>query len=45
MADNGGVTYQGTGKVVVQGIDYPSFELKDGPGVAPESVGANATTG
>jgi glutathione-independent formaldehyde dehydrogenase len=39
MADNRGVTYQGPGKVEVQDIDFPSFELKAGPGVPPESVG------
>src|SRR4030088_817574 len=39
MADNRGVTYQGTGKVEVKDIDFPSFELKAGPGVPPESVG------
>jgi glutathione-independent formaldehyde dehydrogenase len=36
MADNRGVTYQGTGKVEVEDIDYPSFELKAGPGVPPD---------
>jgi glutathione-independent formaldehyde dehydrogenase len=45
MADNRGVTYQGTGKVEVKDIDYPSFELEAGPGVPPESVGRHATTG
>ena len=38
MADNRGVACQGPGKVEVQSIDYPSFELKDGPGVPPESA-------
>jgi glutathione-independent formaldehyde dehydrogenase len=39
MADNRGVVYMGPGRVEVQDIDFPSFELKDGPGVPPESVG------
>ena len=29
----------GTGKVEVQDIAYPEFELKDGPGVNPDNVG------
>src|ERR671933_346673 len=39
MADNRGVAYIGPGKVEVQDIDYPGFELKDGPGVNPANVG------
>ncbi len=39
MADNKAVAYMGTGKVEVQSIDYPTFELKDGPGVNPDNVG------
>jgi glutathione-independent formaldehyde dehydrogenase len=40
MADtNRGVVYMGPGKVEVQDIDYPSFELRAGPGVPEESVG------
>ncbi|MCW3003832.1 MAG: formaldehyde dehydrogenase, glutathione-independent [Conexibacter sp.] len=39
MADNRGVAYMGPGKVEVQNTDYPSFELKDGPGVHPDNVG------
>ena len=39
MADNRGVAYMGTGKVEVQDIDFPSFELQDGPGVNPANVG------
>jgi glutathione-independent formaldehyde dehydrogenase len=39
MADNRGVAYMGTGTVEVQNIDYPTFELKDGPGVNPANVG------
>jgi glutathione-independent formaldehyde dehydrogenase len=39
MAENRGVAYMGTGKVEVQDIAYPDFELKDGPGVNPANVG------
>ncbi|MGH2968464.1 MAG: formaldehyde dehydrogenase, glutathione-independent [Solirubrobacteraceae bacterium] len=39
MADNRGVAYMGTGVVEVQDIDFPTFELKDGPGVNPANVG------
>src|SRR4249919_528866 len=36
---NKAVAYKGTGKVEVQEIDYPTFELQDGPGVNPANVG------
>ena len=39
MSDNRGVAYMGTGKVEVQDIDFPTFELQDGPGVNPANVG------
>src|SRR4051794_40803078 len=39
MADNRGAVYMGTGQVEVQDIDYPTFEIKDGPGVNPGNVG------
>jgi glutathione-independent formaldehyde dehydrogenase len=39
MADNRGVAYMGTGKVEIQDIDFPTFELQDGPGVNPGNVG------
>ena len=39
MADNRGVAYMGPGTVEVHDIDFPSFELKDGPGVNPANVG------
>jgi glutathione-independent formaldehyde dehydrogenase len=39
MADNRGVAYMGPGTVEVQDIDYPTFELQDGPGVNPANVG------
>ena len=40
MADQSrGVVYEGPGTVEVKDIDYPSFVLREGPGVPPESVG------
>src|ERR671920_502231 len=39
MAENRGVAYMGPGTVEVHDIDFPSFELKDGPGVHPDAVG------
>jgi glutathione-independent formaldehyde dehydrogenase len=39
MAGNKAVAYLGTGRVEVQDTDYPTFELKDGPGVNPANVG------
>ena len=39
MADNRGVAYLEPGKVEVQSIDFPTFELQDGPGVNPANVG------
>src|SRR4051812_44727349 len=40
MADtNRGVVYMGPGTVEIHDIDYPSFELRAGPGVPEESVG------
>ena len=39
MADNRGVAYMGRGKVELQDIDFPTLELKDGPGVHPDAVG------
>ena len=39
MAENRGVAYMGPHKVEVQNIDFPTFELKDGPGVNPANVG------
>jgi glutathione-independent formaldehyde dehydrogenase len=39
MADNRGVAYIEPGKVEVQDIDFPTFELKDGPGVNPANIG------
>jgi glutathione-independent formaldehyde dehydrogenase len=39
MAENKAVAYLGPGKVEIQDVDYPTFELKDGPGVNPANVG------
>ncbi|HET9186033.1 MAG TPA: alcohol dehydrogenase catalytic domain-containing protein, partial [Solirubrobacterales bacterium] len=39
MSDNRGVAYVEPGKVEVRPIDFPTFELKDGPGVNPANVG------
>jgi glutathione-independent formaldehyde dehydrogenase len=39
MAENRGVAYMGPRHVEVQDIDFPSLELKDGPGVNPANVG------
>src|SRR6188508_3786037 len=39
MADNRGVAYMAPGEVEVQNIDFPTFELQDGPGVNPANVG------
>jgi glutathione-independent formaldehyde dehydrogenase len=39
MPDNRGVAYVAPGKVEIQSIDFPTFELKDGPGVHPANVG------
>src|ERR687895_442359 len=45
MAENRGVAYMGPGKVEVQDIDFPTFELKDGPGVNPANVGRKVPHG
>ncbi|MGO1683671.1 MAG: alcohol dehydrogenase catalytic domain-containing protein, partial [Brachybacterium sp.] len=39
MSSNRAIAYKGTGKVEVIDIDYPTYELKDGPGVNPDNVG------
>jgi glutathione-independent formaldehyde dehydrogenase len=45
MGDNRGVAYIERGKVEVQDIDFPTLELKDGPGVHPDNVGRKAPHG
>ncbi|MBD8044382.1 formaldehyde dehydrogenase, glutathione-independent [Arthrobacter sp. Sa2BUA2] len=39
MSGNRAIAYIEPGVVEVQDIDYPTFELKDGPGVNPANVG------
>src|SRR3989337_2496960 len=45
MPGNKAVAYVEPGKVEVQTIDYPTFELKDGPGVNPLNVGRKVEHG
>jgi glutathione-independent formaldehyde dehydrogenase len=45
MATNRAVAYEGPGKVEVIDIDYPTFELKDGPGVNPANIGRQVQHG
>jgi glutathione-independent formaldehyde dehydrogenase len=45
MADNQGVAYIEPGKVEVQDIEFPGFELRDGPGVHPDNVGRKTRHG
>jgi len=45
MASNHAVAYKGPGKVEVIDTDYPTFELKDGPGVNPANVGRKVDHG
>ncbi|HEY0357636.1 MAG TPA: formaldehyde dehydrogenase, glutathione-independent [Mycobacteriales bacterium] len=42
---NRGVAYMGAGTVEVQEFDYPTFELKDGPGVNPANIGRKVPHG
>ena len=45
MSGNRGVAYIEPGVVEVQDIDYPTFELRDGPGVNPANVGRKVPHG
>jgi glutathione-independent formaldehyde dehydrogenase len=45
MAGNRAVAYMGPGKVEVREIDYPTLELRDGPGVNPANVGRTVPHG
>jgi glutathione-independent formaldehyde dehydrogenase len=45
VAENRGVAYIEPGKVEIQEIDFPGFELKDGPGVNPANVGRKTPHG
>jgi glutathione-independent formaldehyde dehydrogenase len=42
---NRAVTYQGPMDVTVEDIGYPTFELRNGPGVHPENVGRQVPHG
>ncbi len=45
MSANRAVAYKEPGKVEVIDIDYPTFELKDGPGVNPANIGRKVPHG
>ena len=45
MPGNRAVIYKGPGSVAVETIDYPTLELKDGPGVNPANVGRQVPHG
>jgi glutathione-independent formaldehyde dehydrogenase len=45
MSGNKAVAYKGAGKVEIIDTDYPTFELKDGPGVNPANVGRKVPHG
>ena len=45
MAGNRAVAYKEPGVVEVVDIDYPEFELKDGPGVNPANIGRKVPHG
>ena len=45
MSDNRGVVYVEPGTVEVVDIDFPGFELRDGPGVHPDNVGRKTPHG
>ena len=45
MPGNKAVLYQGPAKVEVQTIDYPTFEMRDGPGVNKANIGRKTPHG
>ena len=45
MSGNKAVAYMGPGKVEVREVDYPTLELRDGPGVNPANVGRQVPHG
>ncbi|MEV1289465.1 formaldehyde dehydrogenase, glutathione-independent [Micromonospora sp. NPDC049679] len=45
MVGNRAVAYMGPGKVEIQDTDYPTLELRDGPGVNPANVGRKTPHG
>jgi len=42
---NRGVKYMGPNEVQVEDIDYPKFQMQDGPGVHPDNVGRETQHG
>jgi len=45
MPGNKAVTYQGPGRVEVRTIDYPTYEMTDGPGVNKANIGRKTPHG
>ena len=45
MPSNRAVVYQGPGRVEIQNTEYPTYELKDGPGVNKANVGRKTPHG
>ena len=45
MSGNRAVAYKEPGKVEIIDVDYPTFELKDGPGVNPANIGRKVPHG
>ncbi|MFC7528410.1 formaldehyde dehydrogenase, glutathione-independent [Actinoplanes sp. GCM10030250] len=45
MSGNRAVVYQGPGRVEVRDLDYPTYEMKDGPGVNKMNVGRRTPHG
>src|SRR5688572_9120142 len=45
MAGNKAVVYQGPGRVEIRDLDYPTYEMKDGPGVNKMNVGRKTPHG
>ena len=45
MPGNRAVVYEGPGRVEVHDIDYPTYELKDGPGVYKANIGRKVRHG
>ncbi|MEV6850544.1 formaldehyde dehydrogenase, glutathione-independent [Actinoplanes sp. NPDC051411] len=45
MPGNRAVVYEGPGQVEVHDIDYPTYELKDGPGVNKANIGRKVRHG
>ena len=45
MPGNRAVVYEGTGRVEIHDTDYPTYEMKDGPGVHKANVGRKVPHG